>query len=518
MTPPLKRATRAPTETPDRCRPATGGGVRRWGRRYLLAGVGLILLLGAMGLGYVCTLRPVWVDLDGQPLLLRTHLPTVGEALAEARISLEPEDLVEPPPETPVGSGVHVRIRRARTVHIVVDGEARVHRTLAQTVGEVLTEAGVRWIPEDRITIGGAVVSGEQPLYAAPTSLRQTASRGGRPGLAAPPTTEVEIAVQRAVPIAIQDGPATYTFLTVARTLGEALLENGITLYAADRIQPPLDTPIHGGLRAAIDRSRPVTILADGEVRQTRTRAETVAQLLEEEGLTLGDLDYTVPNAADAIVPGMRMMVVRVREEEIVEREPIPFETEYRPNSQLEIDNQQVEHWGTPGTLSRSLRVRYENGIEVSRTTAREWVEKPPQNRIISYGTKIVPRQLVTPDGTFTYWRKIRVLATAYTAATCGKSRSDPTYGITRVGWRARKGVIAVDPNVIALFTEMYVPGYGRGTAADTGGMIKGLHVDLCYDEDNLVHWWKWVDVYLLGSPPPASKIRWILPDYPQER
>ncbi|MDI7275045.1 MAG: ubiquitin-like domain-containing protein, partial [Anaerolineae bacterium] len=314
------------------------------------------------------------------------------------------------------------------------------------------------------------------------------------------------------------DGEAHYTFLTVARTLGDALLENGITLYAADKIQPPLETVVHGGLRAAIDRSRPVTLLADGEVRQTRTRAETVSQLLAEEGIALGDLDYTRPNAADAIRPDMRVMVVRVREEEIVEEEPIPFEVQWQANAQLEIDHQQVEHWGAPGTLKRSLRVRYENGIEVSRTLAREWVEKPPQNRIISFGTKIVPRQLVTPEGTFTYWRKIRVLATAYTAATCGKSRSDPTYGITRVGWKARKGIVAVDPNVIPLFTEMYAPGYGRGTAADTGGMIKGLHIDLCYDEDNLVHWWKWIDVYLLGSPPPANKIRWILPDYPQER
>ncbi|MDI7277596.1 MAG: ubiquitin-like domain-containing protein, partial [Anaerolineae bacterium] len=163
-----------------------GAGLRPWLRRTLIAWAGLVLLLGAMALGYACTLRPVWVDLDGQTLLLRTHLPTVGEALAEARITLQPEDRVEPPLDTPIERGVRVHIQRARTVYIVVDGESRLHRTLARTVGEALTEAGVKWIPEDRITIGGAVVSGDHPLYAVPVSARAATSRGGRPGLAAP--------------------------------------------------------------------------------------------------------------------------------------------------------------------------------------------------------------------------------------------------------------------------------------------------------------------------------------------
>ncbi len=61
----------------------------------------------------------------------------------------------------------------------------------------------------------------------------------------------------------------------------------------------------------------------------------------------------------------------------------------------------------------------------------------------------------------------------------------------------------------------MYVPGYGFGTAADTGGAIKGRIIDLAYDEDKLVRWWWWTDAYLLGPVPQPEKIRWILPDWP---
>jgi 3D (Asp-Asp-Asp) domain-containing protein len=115
------------------------------------------------------------------------------------------------------------------------------------------------------------------------------------------------------------------------------------------------------------------------------------------------------------------------------------------------------------------------------------------------------------------YWRKVRMLATSYNAPTAGKPLDHPLYGITRVGWRARKGIVAIDPRVMALLTEVYVPGYGFGTAADTGGAIKGRRIDLCYDDDNLVLWYKWGDVYLLEPVPPADEITWMLPTYPRE-
>ena len=49
--------------------------------------------------------------------------------------------------------------------------------------------------------------------------------------------------------------------------------------------------------------------------------------------------------------------------------------------------------------------------------------------------------------------------------------------------------------------------------AADTGGAIKGRRIDLGYDEDNLVLWYNWVDVYLLAPAPDPSEIRYIIGD-----
>jgi 3D (Asp-Asp-Asp) domain-containing protein len=81
-----------------------------------------------------------------------------------------------------------------------------------------------------------------------------------------------------------------------------------------------------------------------------------------------------------------------------------------------------------------------------------------------------------------------------------------------------RGGIVAVDPRVINLGSSVYVPGYGVGFVGDTGGAIIGRRIDLGYDDDKLVDWYRWVDVYLLEPVPPSYQIRYLLPNWPRER
>lgn len=82
--------------------------------------------------------------------------------------------------------------------------------------------------------------------------------------------------------------------------------------------------------------------------------------------------------------------------------------------------------------------------------------------------------QTVEVDGvTLAYKEQMTMEATAYTA------------GETGVGyWTAtdmyvRKGIVAVDPNVIPFGTHLYVEGYGYAVAADRGSAIKQNKIDL---------------------------------------
>lgn len=53
--------------------------------------------------------------------------------------------------------------------------------------------------------------------------------------------------------------------------------------------------------------------------------------------------------------------------------------------------------------------------------------------------------------------------------------------GQTASGTMARPGTVAVDPDVFPMGTKFYIPGYGWGVARDTGGDIKGRHIDLFF-------------------------------------
>ncbi|MFG5205232.1 LysM peptidoglycan-binding domain-containing protein [Bacillus licheniformis] len=84
--------------------------------------------------------------------------------------------------------------------------------------------------------------------------------------------------------------------------------------------------------------------------------------------------------------------------------------------------------------------------------------------------------------------KEITVTATAYTANDGGIS------GITKTGvdLNANRNakVIAVDPSVIPLGTQVYVEGYGEATAEDTGGAIKGHKIDVFIpDKKDAFNW-----------------------------
>jgi 3D (Asp-Asp-Asp) domain-containing protein len=51
--------------------------------------------------------------------------------------------------------------------------------------------------------------------------------------------------------------------------------------------------------------------------------------------------------------------------------------------------------------------------------------------------------------------------------------------GTTATGVPVQPGIVATDPSYIPLGTRMFVPGYGEGVAADTGGAVKGWTIDL---------------------------------------
>ena len=67
---------------------------------------------------------------------------------------------------------------------------------------------------------------------------------------------------------------------------------------------------------------------------------------------------------------------------------------------------------------------------------------------------------------------------------------------------------------MVPFLSDLYVEGYGVGKAGDTGGGVIGRWIDLGYDEDNLVLWSGYTDVYHLTPIPERDTINFRIPTY----
>jgi len=502
------------TTSPDVTLTKTGG--RRLDRPGWLRAtvIGLaVVALAAAGWLYWRSLKPITISVDGQEQVVRTRAGDVGQLWAQIGYHPHPEDrLTLPAGEMAAGAGVI--IERARPVLLTADGYSAEAWTHAATAGDFLTEQGILLGDNDRLRLQGQVAERETAL---PPAVWLGEADGRRHPTWQQTTPPLSLSIERAVPVLLLDGhQAPIRFETLATTVGGALAAAGIPVYEGDVVFPALGSRVQAGQSLVIWRSLPVEVQVDGRRLSTRPRQDTVGDALAEMGVALVGLDRVAPPLHARLRPHAQIRVTRVREDVVYEEQHLPFQVVYVGDDNLAIDQQRLVHPGSEGVLRKRHRIRYEDGAEVERRLEDQWQASAPQNKVIAFGRKIEPLTLETPDGPITYWRKMRVYTTAYSPARSGTSPSAPWYGRTRIGLPLDKGLVAVDPSIIPMRSQMYIPGYGIGLAADTGGGVNGRFIDLGYNDANYQPWHWWTDIYLLWPPPPAYTIPYLLPNYPR--
>ena len=338
----------------------------------------------------------------------------------------------------------------------------------------------------------------DQPVNDLPQTIGATHPADGQE----PVSADIVFKHAREISIQEQDKPAV-KLLTTSPTIGEALLQAGYKIYLADTIRPSPGELVQAGLQVFINRSKPVALLVDGRRLKTRTYRSSVADVLADMHIVLYGEDRTIPALDTPLADNMEIRVVRVRRDVVIDQEVIPFDSRTEPDPTVELDQQGIGQEGVPGVHERRTLVTYEDETETKRELIADFVARQPQPKVYKYGTKIVLRPLVTSSGVVQYWRVIHMLATSYSASTAGVATSAADYGKVRCGFAMRAGIVAVDPRIIPLGTNVYVDGYGVGNACDTGSAIQGKRIDLGYDDNNLQMWYRWVNVYLLAPVPP---------------
>ncbi len=354
----------------------------------------------------------------------------------------------------------------------------------------LLTQAGVIPQPFDRVLFNGTLLPLDQPLQDADF---------------------VQLQLRRAMPLTINSPQGQQVITSSALTVGQALYEAGIQLSSDDLIDPPLNTAITTPLNINIISARDLSIFIGDKVIQIRSFAGTVGEALAEAGIPLTGLDTSSPLENEAPPPDGQIRVVRVNEIINVAVEPIPFSTERIESEDVPLGQEDLIQPGVDGLAMLRTRVRFEDGVEVSRNTESKTVIREPQKRIVAGGSQIV----LAPVGgniPYEYWTAVQMYATVYSP--CASGISGCSYG-TASGAPAGYGIVAVDYSIYSYLAGMkvYVPGYGVGTIGDTGGgpiietalgVQRTQWIDLGFDEGGMVDMTGWVTVYFL-APAPAE-------------
>jgi 3D (Asp-Asp-Asp) domain-containing protein len=201
-----------------------------------------------------------------------------------------------------------------------------------------------------------------------------------------------------------------------------------------------------------------------------------------------------VPVPPDDFLPKVLSLTTTSRfSYDLVRRtETIPYSTRYQSDPDLEWGKRVIVQEGREGAVITTTRITRYDGREINREVV-DVSRSEPVAEVIAKGAKVVLKKAATADGEITYKAKFHVWATSY------DGRCPGCRGLTYGGTPVRRGTIAVDPDLIPLGSNLYVPGYGFGRAEDVGGGVKGKRIDLGF-ENVSQGWWsaRWVDVYVL--------------------
>jgi uncharacterized protein YabE (DUF348 family) len=356
----------------------------------------------------------------------------------------------------------------------------------------ILAQAGITLNLNDRVLLNGIPGSPDQPITNYP----------------------ITIQLRRAANIKIDTPSGQQQLRSSAFTIGEALNETSIWLRAGDQTSYSLNAPLsslHGTFPwdetpIILVPTQTLTLTSSGGQVQITSSARTVSEALAQAGIPLLGLDYSVPAENEPLPSDGQIRVVRVSESVLLAQKPIPYESELQASAAVPLDQTQILQPGEMGLSMERIRIRYEDGSEVSRMTENETLVRPPQTRVLGYGTKVEIKTAVVDGVEIEYWRVVQMYATSYSPCRSGVDRCYPG---TSSGESLRKGIVAMR---YSWYLEMggqplYIPGYGFATIGDVcGGCTGKPWIDLGYSDNDWQQWSSWVTVYFL-TPVPANVI-----------
>ncbi|MCA9324078.1 DUF348 domain-containing protein [Candidatus Saccharibacteria bacterium] len=255
----------------------------------------------------------------------------------------------------------------ARIVNVFVDGEQRTVTTRSKTVGELIDKLGVDLIPEDLVEPKKDTLILED---------------------------DTQVNIYRARPVEVIDRGRVLTLLTAQRAPRLVAHDAGLKLEPEDEATlEKVDATIlesSASERLVVERSVEVTLNIYGAIKTLRTTADTVGELLQEEGIEPNVDDTLEPAQDKAIRNGLLVSLNRIGVKTLAVKEPIPFETEIKNDDSLQAGKTAIEREGVNGERAVVYEIIEKDGVEVERKLLQEVITKKPVSAIKLRGTKII--------------------------------------------------------------------------------------------------------------------------------
>lgn len=299
------------------------------------------------------------------------------------------------------------------------------------------------------------------------------------------------VSLRKTVTVSIDGEKQTY--VAWKQTVEGFLNKQGIDITSDDLIEPSLDTVLSDDMNINIQKAVPVTVVIAGQEHKMMTTDKTVGDALEAnldyikaQGGGLDDDDEVTPSRDTKISKDMTIKIVQVEVEDVSETETLAYNTQLQTDYNKDIKSEkQIVQAGVVGSQKLNYKVyKYDDGTEKKILQSVVVVDEPKDEIVVQGGSYFMAsrsgEQVKIKGDTIT------VSATAY------YSGNNPITATGRKAVRDPDGIstIAVDPSVIPLGSLVYVSGYGKAVAADTGGAIKGNIIDVYLNSESECKAW----------------------------
>ncbi|QST00120.1 DUF348 domain-containing protein [Pontibacillus sp. ALD_SL1] len=348
-------------------------------------------------------------------------------------------------------------------VQLSTEKETKSVRTHASTVEDLLNDQGIKVEPHDELS----------------HNLDDTI------------TTGMQIDYQSAKQVTVKVDDNTEQYYTTADTVQQLFKAEGISIKERDEVSHEQAFSIQDGMEIQVQKAFQVALNDGGETSEIWTTATSVSDFLKQQKISLNELDrLKQKDTASLSKEQNEVTITRVEKVTDVIEEKVDYAVVKRNDKSLAKGKEKVVQDGEEGQVVKHYEVTLENGEEVERKLIKEENKKDSKDKIVAIGTKVQQVQKAQPsqqsqsqpqvsrsNSSSGVQKTLYMQATAYTAYCTGCS------GVTSTGINLRANpnqkVIAVDPNVIPLGSKVWVEGYGYAIAGDQGSAIKGNRIDL---------------------------------------